>query len=69
MLPDFERADGMGEFWGYPESRALAELLIDCEETGRFGRCSSACCGKWQVKRRVDIHPGPEATAARGPAL
>jgi len=20
------------EFWGYPESRALAELLIDCEE-------------------------------------
>jgi hypothetical protein len=21
-----------GEFWGYPESRAFAELLIDCEE-------------------------------------
>ena len=20
------------EFWGYPESRAFAELLIDCEE-------------------------------------
>jgi hypothetical protein len=32
MLPDFERADRIGEFWGYPESRALAELLIDCEE-------------------------------------
>jgi hypothetical protein len=28
-LPDFER---VGEFWGYPESRAFAELLIDCEE-------------------------------------
>jgi len=32
MLPDFERADRIGEFWGYPESPALAELLIDCEE-------------------------------------
>jgi hypothetical protein len=28
MLPDFERADRIGEFW----SRAFAELLIDCEE-------------------------------------
>jgi hypothetical protein len=32
MHPDFERADRIGEFWGYPESRAFAELLIDCEE-------------------------------------
>jgi hypothetical protein len=32
MLPDFERADPIGGFWGYPESRTLAELLIDCEE-------------------------------------
>jgi hypothetical protein len=31
-LPDFERADRISEFWGYPESRAFAELLIDCEE-------------------------------------
>ena len=30
--PDFERADRIGEFWSYPESRTLAELLIDCEE-------------------------------------
>jgi hypothetical protein len=34
MVPDFERADRIGEFWGYPESRAFAELLIDCEESG-----------------------------------
>jgi hypothetical protein len=27
-LPDFERADKIGEFWGYPQSRAFAELLI-----------------------------------------
>jgi hypothetical protein len=32
MLPDFERADRVGEFWSYPQSRAFAELLIDCEE-------------------------------------
>jgi hypothetical protein len=32
MLPDFERADRIGEFWGYPVSCAFAELLIDCEE-------------------------------------
>jgi hypothetical protein len=32
MLPDFDRADRIGEFWGYRESRAFAELLIDCEE-------------------------------------
>ena len=32
MLPDLERADRIGEFWSYPESRAFAELLIDCEE-------------------------------------
>jgi hypothetical protein len=32
MLPDLERADRIGEFWGYPQSRAFTELLIDCEE-------------------------------------
>jgi hypothetical protein len=32
LLPDFERAERIGEFWSYPQSRAFAELLIDCEE-------------------------------------
>jgi hypothetical protein len=32
MLPDFERADRIGEFWSYPESPTFAELLIDCEK-------------------------------------
>jgi hypothetical protein len=32
VLPDFERAERIGEFWGYPEARTFAELLIDCEE-------------------------------------
>jgi hypothetical protein len=29
---NFDRANRIGGFWGYPESRAFAELLIDCEE-------------------------------------
>jgi len=40
MLPDFERADRIGEFWSYPESRAFAELLIDCEEDRTLGTVS-----------------------------
>jgi hypothetical protein len=28
MLPDFDRADRIGEFWGNPKMRAFAELLI-----------------------------------------
>jgi hypothetical protein len=45
MLSDFERADRIGEFWGYPESRAFAELLIDCEDR-TLRACWSGCCGK-----------------------
>jgi hypothetical protein len=32
MLPDLERAERIGEFWSYRQSRSFAELLIDCEE-------------------------------------
>ena len=32
MLPDFDRADRIGEFWGNAKTRTFAELLIDCEE-------------------------------------
>ena len=32
MLPDLDRAERIGEFWSYPQSRAIAELLIDAEE-------------------------------------
>jgi hypothetical protein len=31
-LPEFERAELIGKFWSYAQSRAFAELLIDCEE-------------------------------------
>jgi hypothetical protein len=26
------RAERIGEFWSYPNTRTFAELLIDCEE-------------------------------------
>ena len=32
MLPDFERAARIGEFWSYPQSRSFGELLIDLEQ-------------------------------------
>jgi len=32
MLPDFDRADQIGEFYGNPKTSAFAELLIDIEE-------------------------------------
>ena len=32
MLPDFDRADAIGSYWGNPKTCAFAELLIDCEE-------------------------------------
>jgi hypothetical protein len=31
-LPDLDRAERIGEFWGDPETRTLGELLIDLEE-------------------------------------
>jgi hypothetical protein len=32
LLPDFERAGMIGEYWGHPRTRAFGELLIDLEE-------------------------------------
>jgi hypothetical protein len=31
-LPDFDRADAIGTFWGHPETRTFGELLTDLEE-------------------------------------
>jgi hypothetical protein len=32
LLPDFDRADAIGSYWGNPKTRTFAALLIDCEE-------------------------------------
>jgi hypothetical protein len=32
MLPNSERADAIGSYWGNPKTCAFGELLIGCEE-------------------------------------
>jgi hypothetical protein len=32
MLPDFERANAIGDLWASPKARTLAELAMDAEE-------------------------------------
>jgi hypothetical protein len=60
MLPDFDRADRIGEFWGYPKSRTFAELLIDCDEDRTLaGRCWLACCGRRTDRDSAHREPGP----------
>jgi hypothetical protein len=38
MLPDFDRVDAIGSYWGNGKTRAFAETA---RRTGRFGRYSS----------------------------
>ena|SRR5215216_5786116 len=46
MLPDLERADRIGEFWGHPETRTFAELLIDLEEPKAAPRRNRGAIGE-----------------------
>jgi hypothetical protein len=35
MLPDFDRVDAIGSYWGIRPPETFAELLIDCEDRTR----------------------------------
>jgi len=38
MLPELDRADAIGSYWGNPKTRTFAELLIGLpRRTGRSG--------------------------------
>jgi hypothetical protein len=45
-LPDLERAERIGEFWGHPETREFGELLIDLEEDKAARAVGSGCWPK-----------------------
>ena len=66
MLPDFDRVDRIGEFWGYPQSREFAELLIDCEEdrTLRAALIGMLAERRAAVAAPLDSAPRPRAYGA-----
>jgi hypothetical protein len=56
-LPDFDRADAIGTFWGHPETRTFAELLIDCEEDRSLSVARRYVAGGRQVAGSQPIRP------------
>jgi hypothetical protein len=67
ILPDFERADRIGELWGYPQSRAFAELLIGCEtrrQSPKLLGCTTEPEPRWAVASAAR-EPGMTAIANR----
>jgi hypothetical protein len=44
LLPDFDRVDRIGEFYGNPKTRTFAELLIDAEEDPYLRAVLWGCC-------------------------
>jgi hypothetical protein len=50
-LPDVDRVERIGEFWGHPETRTFGELLIDLEEDHAPRPSCSACSRRWSGQR------------------
>jgi hypothetical protein len=46
MLPAFDRADRIGEFYGNPKTRTFADLRSTLRNTGTCGRCSWDVAGE-----------------------
>ena len=58
MLPNLERAERIGEYWGHPETQRLRELLIDAAG-GEGGGSPRRPTG------RPNLHqPTPEPTSS-----
>jgi len=39
MLPDFDRADAIGSYWGNPKTWTFGDSSSTARRTGRSGRC------------------------------
>jgi hypothetical protein len=61
-LPDFDRSDAIGSYWGNPKTRTFAELLIDCEED-RLGKSSSTWSFRWALED-LNLWPLPRQGSA-----
>jgi hypothetical protein len=53
MLPDLERAERIGDFWSYPQSRTFAGLLIDA---AGFLRAATGSDGESALCRYSSAH-------------
>jgi hypothetical protein len=63
-LPDFERADAIGTYWGHPETRTFGELLIDLEEDRHLKAVDLGAAPGWSEGSRG--RRGELLTAYRG---
>jgi hypothetical protein len=64
MLPDFDRADAIGSYWGNPKTCTFDELLIDCEEDRTL---QAMLVG--MLRERSSDRPDPLPTSRRSASI